>query len=400
MRLLWTIAIAALCAAGCGASDDSYSPGGGTRGDERISDGRRDRGSRRLETVAEFHGAMPTGVTVSQEGRIFVNFPRWGDDVRYTVAEVKNARAEAYPNPEINRADQDRPQESFVSVQSVVVDPRNRLWVLDTGSIEFGPVVPGAAKLVGIDLSNDRIIKTITFPRNVALPTTYLNDVRFDLRRGTDGLAFITDSSMNGPNGIIVVDLASGRSWRKLNDHPSTKPQSGFTPVVEDKPFMQRRPGQPPEPVKVGADGIAMGADGERLYYAPLIGRNLYSVSVDALADEKVPDDDVARTVQDHGPKPGASDGLESDAQNRIYATDYEHNAIHRRPADGGNWQTIAKDEKLLWPDTLSLAPNGYLYIISNQLHRQKAYNNGEDLRQKPYHLFRINLDARPVLLK
>ena len=31
-----------------------------------------------LEPVAYFHGAMPTGVTVSQHGRIFVNFPKWG----------------------------------------------------------------------------------------------------------------------------------------------------------------------------------------------------------------------------------------------------------------------------------------------------------------------------------
>jgi hypothetical protein len=29
-----------------------------------------------LEPVAYFNGAMPTGVTVSHKGRIFVNFPR------------------------------------------------------------------------------------------------------------------------------------------------------------------------------------------------------------------------------------------------------------------------------------------------------------------------------------
>jgi len=40
------------------------------------------------EVVATFHGPMPTGVTVSHTGRIFVNFPRWGDKVDYTVAEV------------------------------------------------------------------------------------------------------------------------------------------------------------------------------------------------------------------------------------------------------------------------------------------------------------------------
>ena len=37
-----------------------------------------------LEPVAYFYGAMPTGLSVSQQGRIFVNFPKWGDDVQFT----------------------------------------------------------------------------------------------------------------------------------------------------------------------------------------------------------------------------------------------------------------------------------------------------------------------------
>ena len=57
-----------------------------------------------IEPVAYFTGPMPTGVTVSHQGRIFVCYPRWGDDVTFTVAEVKNGEATAYPNQEINQA--------------------------------------------------------------------------------------------------------------------------------------------------------------------------------------------------------------------------------------------------------------------------------------------------------
>jgi sugar lactone lactonase YvrE len=46
------------------------------------------------------------------------------------------------------------------------------------------------------------VVRRILFPADVALPATYLNDVRFDLRRGEAGTAFITDSSDSGPNGI------------------------------------------------------------------------------------------------------------------------------------------------------------------------------------------------------
>src|SRR5882672_8261177 len=94
-----------------------------------------------LEVVATFNGPMPTGVTVANSGRIFVNFPKWGDQVEYTVAEVINGKTVPYPSAEINRySPGDNQAEKLVSVQSVVVDPTgDRLWILDTGSLAFGP---------------------------------------------------------------------------------------------------------------------------------------------------------------------------------------------------------------------------------------------------------------------
>lgn len=55
-----------------------------------------------LEVVATFHDAMPTGVTVAQDGRVFVCFPRWGDDVPFTVAEIVDGKAVAYPDQDRN----------------------------------------------------------------------------------------------------------------------------------------------------------------------------------------------------------------------------------------------------------------------------------------------------------
>ena len=52
---------------------------------------------------------MPTGVTVSQQGRIFVNFPKWGDDVPFTVGEIRGGEARAYPNQAINETDTNDP---------------------------------------------------------------------------------------------------------------------------------------------------------------------------------------------------------------------------------------------------------------------------------------------------
>lgn len=360
-----------------------------------------------LEPVAYFHDAMPTGVTVSQEGRIFVNFPKWGDEVSFTVGEIRagEGRVVAYPDEAINQTNPNDLAAALVSVQSVVVDPVDRLWILDTGSPLFQPTKYGGPKLVCVDLKTNQVIKKILFPQSVALPTTYLNDIRFDLRIGKEGVAYITDSSQNGPNGIIVVDLASGESWRRLNDHPSTKSADlqSFLPIVEGRAFVVKQQDENNGSVKVaanmGSDGVAISATGELLYYCPLASRKLFSVSTKGLIDRTRDDQYVSQTVRDEGDKGGASDGLESDAEGRIYVTNYEHNSILRRNQDG-EWETIVHDPRLLWPDTLSLASNGYLYVTANQLHRQARFHNGQDMRRKPYVLFRIKVDAKPVLLR
>ena len=80
-----------------------------------------------LEVVAQFYGPMPTGVTVSHDGRVFVCFPRWGDRVDFTVGEIVDGNTIAYPNAEVNHPTPADPAASLMSVQSVVVDPANRL---------------------------------------------------------------------------------------------------------------------------------------------------------------------------------------------------------------------------------------------------------------------------------
>jgi len=408
-----------------------------------------------LETVATFSGPMPTGVTVSRSGRIFVNFPRWGDDVPFTVAELINGKVVAYPNAQVNdwpgrtkpnpNAFMDEPanQTHFVSVQSVVVDPEDRLWVLDTGAPLLKNTVPGGPKLVCIDLKTNQIVKTILVPPETAGTNTYLNDMRFDLTTGqtgpqdpqtaigskpapnpdappkdamhptaertpgqpdaagsqVHGTAYITDSSSEGPNAIIVVDLATGKSMRRLNQHSSVLSEDQFLMFAEGQPVYQTFPGYPPKAVNFAADGIAISNDGKTLYYCPINSTKLYAVATDVLRDKTKSDAQAAATVRIVTGKMPA-DGLESDAAGNVYMTDPATNSIHRWNPQTGLTETLAHDPRLLWPDTMSVAADGYLYVTANQLHRQPTMHNGHDERVKPYQLFRIRINQQPVSLK
>lgn len=348
------------------------------------------------EVIATIKGAMPTGITVADSGRIFINYPRWGDNVIYTVAEVIDGIPVPYPNRAINnyKAGKD-PSKHLVAAQSVVVDPSGqKLWVLDTGSVESNPVGFGGPKLVAINLSTNQVVQTILFAQDVATPTTYLNDVRFDLSRGESGIAFITDSSAEG--GLIVVDLASGKSRRRLTGHASVMSDPTFVPLVEGQALKLRQVDEESKPFRVGSDGIAISPDGETLYYRSLTSRHLYSIPVDDLIDQSIRDQDLALKIRDYGQISGASDGLESDSKGRIYLTDYEHNAIHRL-YPGEDLETLMVDPRALWPDTLSLANDGYLYFTANQLHRRAIFHQGIDKRVEPYGLLRIKVNAKPI---
>src|SRR5262249_34631208 len=172
-----------------------------------------------------------------------------------------------YPEAATNKFDPADPDKTLSSVQSVVVDPANRLWILDTAAPKFSAPIAGAAKLVAVDLATNKVVKTVVLSTNSVLPTTYLNDVRLDLRQGRAGVAYITDSSKAGPGGIIVVDLDSGEDWRKLSGHPSTAPDPAFVPVVEGETLAVRDKGKRPAAYKAATDGIAVSADGATLYY-------------------------------------------------------------------------------------------------------------------------------------
>lgn len=349
----------------------------------------------KLEIVHEFRDQMPVGVALTSTGRVFVSYPRWEDPLKFTLGELKNGKEVPWPRGgEYQTGHQKDSRVNLVSLQGIHVDGRDRLWALDTGTLNMEPITPFSPKVICYDTKTGEEAWKLELPPDVAPPGTYLNDIRVDLSRGPQGTAYITDSGKKP--GLIVIDLASKRAMRRLAKHPSVHPDKEFVGFVEGRSFFKMPRPDEVTHVAIGADGIAISPDGQTLYYTALSGRRLYSVPCASLADPAVPDESLGALVKDLGDK-GVTDGMRTDTAGRVYTTNWEQNAILRRLPDG-RFETVVHDPRLLWPDTLDISRDGQLYIISNQLHRQAGYNGGKDRRQKPYLLTRVKIDAGPAL--
>lgn len=248
-------------------------------------------------------------------------------------------------------------------MQSVVIDPLDRLWILDTGRVllpDGSQLVSssyGGPKLVGLDLATDKVFQTILFPQTVAYPDSYLNDVRFDLRpnitQSGKGVAYITDSSAEGRNGIVVVDLGTGESWRHLDLDRSVRSEPQFLPFVWGVPFYSiPHTGAPYTSLSMGSDGIAISADGDELYYGPIGSRYLYSVPTALLRDRSQTSELMAmQGVRSHGQK-GVSDGFETDSNGLVYMGNMENNGIVTFNPSNGTVEMFVRDPRISWADT------------------------------------------------
>ena len=314
-----------------------------------------------------------TGIAVSKSGRVFVNFPRWSPSTPMSVGELDTTgKVRAYPNEKLNSwlLGED-PKGKFVCVQSVYIDAKDRLWILDPANPMFGGVVEGGPKLMHVDLASNKILRTFYFDEAIAPGASYLNDVCIDTKNET---AFITDS---GLGAIIVLDLASGASRRLLADHSSTKAEE-IALTVQGKSLA----------MKVHSDGIALDEEDGWLYYQALTGRTMYRVPTktlretlrgEALDPEKLAEK-VAEKVKAFA-QSGVADGLLF-TRKGILVSALEENAI-KRVDSKGRVSTVIWDPRISWPDSFARGSDGSIWFTTSQIHLGPN-------PPTPYRIFRI----------
>lgn len=341
----------------------------------------------RLQQVATFPHQV-TGVTVSEDGRIFVNFPRWSEDVPVSVAEVmKDGSIKPYPNDEWNnwrnaRMAEVTPQDHFVTVQSVVADGRGSLWVVDPAAPNSEKTIKNGPKLVQIDLKSNAVKKIYPIGPEVAGPASYLNDMRIS----PDGrFGYLTDSG--SPGALVVADLQSGNAWRVLSDDPSTQMEKDVTVIVDGKPL--RRPdGRQP---MFNADGIALSPDGKYLYWQALTGKTLYRIATEVLQSAAgKPDAGAGKFEKVATTEP--VDGFWMDKAGTLYLSAIGENAVKALNPDG-TMRTVLQDSRLRWPDTFSQGPDGAIYVTASHI-QDSPWFHPSGWTDKNFTLFKFTPDA------
>lgn len=320
--------------------------------------------------VAAFKGQQVTGTTITDKGRIFVNFPRWREEVDNSVMEIKSdTLKESYPNDSWNSWKIGEPVEhnKFIGVQSVVAF-ENKLYVLDTRSQLFENVLD-APRVFVFNLDTDTLMRTYIFDKNSYHPNSYINDLRVDKKNSK---IYFTDS---GNPGIVILDLDSGKFRRVLDDHKSTRAEQDYL-TFGDKKWKNT----------VHSDGIALDTQNDRLFYHALTAYSLYSIGTEAL--QLGDGDQIEKNVRFEA-KTAAPDGMIFDKAGNLYFADLENDKIQYRKPDG-SIKTLVEGDEVKWADTFSIHDD-YLYFTNSRINEVT-----NDISNMTFTLNKIALPAGP----
>jgi len=329
-----------------------------------------------LETIAQSPHYAMNGVTVTPDGRVFVSMPQWTKTYSPSVAEVmKDGTIIAYPGNTWNEFDSAHAHDRFVNVNAVHADGAGSLWVVDYAGPRFGPSIKDAQKLVRIDLSTNEVSRVYRFDEDLLPKGAKLNDVRVDIKRG---VAYISEF---GVGAVIVLDIESGKSFRALDQHYSTRAHPDVVTTFLGNPFRTHF---------LQVNDIELSPDGGTLYYQPTGGPVLWKIPTDRLTTpagnaELDPYVEIAGKSMTIG-------GITRDTAGRLYLGSVQDNAIWMLDPVSGQKQMLLQDQRLLWPDAMSIDSDGYLYIPAPQLRLLPKFNEGDDRTRGDFRVYRIKL--------
>ena len=343
-----------------------------------VSVGAQETPSAELTVAAESDTMVWNAVAVIGD-RVFVAGPRWTGSKGPAVGIARGKTVSPYPDAVWNgwRPGAD-PARGFVNVNAIHLDPGGALWVVDTGAPDFGGnPLPGAAKLVKIDLATNKVVRIYPFAAEVAQPGSYVDDVRIHGRH-----AYLTDA---GRPGLIVLDLESGAARRVLDGHSSVTAPADRDIVLAGRVLRTAER----KPLRVNSDPFELSPDGRWLHFAPLEGP-WSRIETRYLDDASLGDGELAAHVEAWADLPPVG-GTVMDADGSLYFSDLATDAIRRRAPDG-TISTVVQDARLHWVDAPFLDARHRLWLPVPQMDRSPNFSGADKPREWPVRLYRIDL--------
>lgn len=316
-----------------------------------------------LEAVVTFDRPIGNSA-VSANGRIFFTIHPESKPAPPFLYEWVGGKAEPYA-----------PADGLMETPlGVTVDQQNRLWVIDPGEHGFGK-----PSILAFDLATNTLAYRHDFTSEVAPWGSFLQAMNVS----SDGRwVYIADVGFWARRpAIVVVDSITDKAWRQLNRHASVFPQNQLIRnQIKDMSFfggiLQ---------MKTGVDGVALSRNDAWLYYAAMNHDTLYRVPTSALQD---PGADVAAKVEVVGKKP-LNDGLSIDNDGNIFITDIEHQAVVEMHPDG-TLETVVKDNRIRWADSMSFGPDGWLYLADSAIPELVLQSPEHHAGAAPYMIWRF----------
>ncbi|GAB2588632.1 L-dopachrome tautomerase-related protein [Spirosoma areae] len=318
----------------------------------------------------------PGNLAVSKEGRIFCTYHAEGRP-EVKVWELVDGKPVPFPNEQW-QSDKNGPV-FLDAIFNVRIDANNRLWTLDHGQNGFK-----TPRLLCFDIDTRQLVTQIDLPKEVAGKGSYAQDMQIDTACAKIYIAEL--SAFGQTPALVVVDIATKKSRRLLENHISVKVEGNYNVVNKGR---EMKPAGPLYHFHPAVDPIALDRKNEYLYYGPMSGKTMYRIKLADLNNEQLSPDELAAKVETYATNRGQCDGITMDNANNIYLTDIENGAI--TVLDSSKKQfTLVSHPKMRWPDGMSFGPDGYVYVADSDIPDMMMKSKGHMRENAPYYLWKF----------
>ncbi|GJQ85795.1 hypothetical protein Trydic_g20353 [Trypoxylus dichotomus] len=343
-------------------------------GTPRASTPVQDVGDVNMEYIYENN--IPMGASL-WKNKLFITVPRRVSGIPSTLNYVPFDKPERhnvplipYPDLQTNAIQAPEGQEHIISVYRPAVDACDRLWMVDTGVTETlgNKTKLGHQRIIIIDLTSDKIIKTYNFKDSDLKPVTVLTMTVVDVTSDNCDDAYAYFPDLEG-FGLIVYSLKHDDSWRVKHNYFYLEPQGGEFNI-----------GGMPFQWDDGIFSIALTdqrSDGTRdaIFHA-MAGTHLYSVSTKILKDKALATRSYHRNdfkvLGDRGPGSQTSATDLHKPTGIMFFNLINQNAVGcwntNKPFDPKNFGIVQKnDTTMIYPSDMEVY-NDFLLVLTNKM--------------------------------